>query len=72
MDKHLAERLMQQSLAVGAQLNLLSALADAIADERERYLVRLKVGEAMAQMAVLELELVRQFPELDPDRSALP
>ena len=68
-DKQIAQQLMRESLVVGIHLNKLDALIERVKNERERSDVRVHVGAAMAAMAVLQLELPRRFPDLDPDRA---
>jgi hypothetical protein len=69
MERELAERLMARIAALNAELNTLDPIARQIAEgsERKGYLH----GVAAVMLSVYEelmRPIVKQFPDLDPDR----
>ena len=69
MDRKTAELLMKELLALSRPLNSATAIVDKIADEEERNKLRREIGEVMGSLyANLMLPIIRQYPDLDPDR----
>jgi hypothetical protein len=71
MDRSVAEKLMQHYLAAGgAALNEATSVIGTLADAEEQRRLRRPLGELM-QSIYLELmrPIVKEHPELDPDRS---
>ncbi len=52
-------------------LNALDKLSEQIADPDEARAFRRALGELMGSTLTLLLPIVRQFPDLDPDREAI-
>jgi len=69
MQRELAERLMNAVLDVRPSINNLLEAADQIEDEAERLAFRRRIAEATHILAFdLVMHIVRQYPELDPDK----
>lgn len=71
MDKNLAEQVIKRLKVFDGPLDDLINLVEQIPDEDERLRFRSGVGEAMGHLAVLTVRLVRQYPDLDPDRDVV-
>lgn len=70
MERKTAERLMAALLHLGNFLGEITLLTDEIGDEAERRAFRRNVAEAMHILGYdLVMHIVRQYPDLDPDRS---
>ena len=69
MDRATAERLMSLYHRLGDLLNEATRIVDTIPSEEEQRLLRRPLGELM-QTSWLEFAapIVRQYPDLDPDR----
>lgn len=68
MDKHLVEQLIKKLQEFDGPIDDLADLIDQISDEDERLRFRSEFGEAMGRLAGLSVLLVRQYPDLDPDK----
>jgi hypothetical protein len=69
MEKQLATRLMGLLLELGKPLNEVAELIEQISDEDEKRIFRRGIGEMMGRMWTdLQFELVKQYPDLDPDK----
>lgn len=70
MDRSLAKQLIELALALDAPLNAATELTDQISDTEERTAVRRAIAEITgAAYSELILPIVRQYPDLDPERS---
>jgi hypothetical protein len=67
MRRDLAEQLMAHLHAIEAPTNALSTLSEQLEGE-ERTRVRRSIGQIMATAAVVQLEITKQYPDLDPDQ----
>ena len=54
--------------AAETQVNILEALSVKIADDDERKAFRRHLGEVMIGYVDIQMSIVRQYPDLDPDR----
>lgn len=71
MDRNLAAALMEQLVALSAPLNALTELSFQIPDAEERSALRKAVGGVMGIVYTdLMRPLIRQYPDLDPDRES--
>jgi hypothetical protein len=69
MDKNIAKELMDIFSALGTPLNKAAELIEQINDEDERKGFRRGIAGIMASTDTdLELPIIRQFPDLDPDK----
>jgi len=69
MDHSTAEKLMSLYQELGGPLNRASELIDKIPDAEEQRRLRRPLGEMMARIWTdLELPIVQEFPDLDPDK----
>jgi len=60
---------MKELLAMGQPLNSAAQLIDQIASEDERRQFRRGLGEVMNQIYIdLMRPIIRQYPDLDPDK----
>lgn len=60
---------MTELAKLGSALNRMTSLSDQIDDNDERLAVRRAIGETMGiTYADIMRPIVRQFPDLDPDR----
>lgn len=70
MDRSLAKQLIDLALALDAPLNTATELTDQIPDTEERKAVRRAIAEITGTAySELILPIVRQYPDLDPERS---
>ncbi len=69
MDRQIAEQLMKSILDLSAPLNLATSLTAQIDDKELQAKMRKAIGEIM-NTAYIDLmrPIVRQYPDLDPDR----
>ena len=71
MDRPTAEKLMSLHHRLGDLLNEATAIVDAIPSEEEQRELRRPLGELMQTTWVeFAAPIVRQYPDLDPDRGA--
>jgi hypothetical protein len=70
MDRNLAERIVQEVLALSAPFNALDKLSEQIADPDVAREFRYALGELMGGTVALLRPVIRRFPDLDPDREA--
>jgi hypothetical protein len=69
MERKLAESLMQTYLAMTQPLNAAERMAREITDKAEQESARRAIGSLMQAVYVeLMRPIIRQFPDLDPDR----
>lgn len=69
MDRELATRLMCVLPDVGRPLNEAAQLIEEISDEAEKLKFKRAIGEIMAKLFTdLMLDIIGQYPELDPDK----
>jgi hypothetical protein len=69
MDKQLATTLMEILLGLGQPLNDAVELIEQIPEEAEKLKFKRGIAEIMGRLWTdLEFEIVRQYPELDPDK----
>ncbi len=71
MDRELAERIVKAVMDLSPPLNALDKLSEQIADRDEAREFRRALGELMAGTLPLLMPIIRQFPDLDPDRDAI-
>ena len=70
MDKSLASQIVDHILAAERELGALSDLSEKISDEQERRAMRRHLAEAMNRYTDILMSIVRQYPDLDPDKDA--
>jgi hypothetical protein len=70
MDKALASQIVDRILAAEGELGALSDLSEKISDEQERTALRRHLAEAMIRYTDILMSIVRQYPDLDPDKDA--
>ena len=70
MDRDLAEKIVKGVLDLSPPLNALDKLSEQIADCEAAREFRRALGELMGSTLALLRPIVRQFPDLDPDREA--
>ena len=69
MERALAEEMVREILAIGKHLNRLNDWIEAhIAEGELKKEFKRPLGEALASGAVLLLPIIRQYPDLDPDK----
>jgi hypothetical protein len=68
MDRKLAERIVNAIGDLGQAMNALDSLGSEITDESEARDFRRALGTVMAESFGLLRPIIRQFPDLDPDR----
>jgi hypothetical protein len=69
MKRNVAIPLMDLLTALGEPLNRAAQLIEQIEDEEERKTFREGIGGIMAHIFTdLEFPIIRQYPELDPDK----
>jgi hypothetical protein len=69
MERALAEEMVREILGIGKNLNRLNDLLEAhIAEGDLKREFKRPLGEAMAGGTVLLLPIIRQYPDLDPDK----
>ena len=72
MDRDTAATLLQHYLTACEALNEATALVGAVLDEEEQRQIRRPIGEVGAAIYVdLMRPIIRQYPELDPDRAPI-
>ncbi|MBI3900351.1 MAG: nuclear receptor NHR-99 [Gammaproteobacteria bacterium] len=70
MDRKTAEQLMKNFVALTGPLNAATSLANNIADKDEQSAVRREIGKVMGRIYTeLMTPIIRQYPDLDPDKS---
>jgi hypothetical protein len=71
MEKDVAERLMHLLRSVEEPLNEAAALIEQISDAEEKRELRRGIGEIMGRTFTdVVTSIIRQYPELDPDKDA--
>jgi hypothetical protein len=71
MNRSVAEKLLQHYLAAGAALNEATDVIGTLPDAEEQRRLRKPLGEVMQSISLeLMRPIMREHPELDPDRSA--
>jgi hypothetical protein len=70
MDKALASQILDRILAAERELGALSDLSEEISDDQERRALRRHLAEAMNRYTDILMSIVRQYPDLDPDKNA--
>jgi hypothetical protein len=69
MDRGLAELLMRKLLALSEPLNSIAETIERTTDEAEKAVLRKGIAEIMGRVYTdLELPIIKQHPDLDPDR----
>jgi hypothetical protein len=68
MEKKLASQIMEAIQAAETQVNMLESLSGEITDGSERKAVRKHLAEVMIGYIDIQMLIVRQYPDLDPDR----
>jgi soluble cytochrome b562 len=68
MEKTLALQIMQAIQAAESQVNILESLSEKITDDPERKAFRRHLAEVMIGYVDIQMSIVRQYPDLDPDR----
>lgn len=69
MEKNIAEQLIKKFLDTDEPLNAAVKITEQIKNEEERIKFRRGVAEIMGRIYTdLELPIIRQYPELDPDK----
>jgi hypothetical protein len=71
MDRDLAERIVKGVMDLSPPLNALDKLGEHIADRDEAVEFRRALGDLMGGSLALLLPIIRQFPDLDPDREII-
>ena len=70
MDRRIAELLMRDFLELGSPLNSATLTTNEIINKEEREHFRKGIGTVMnAIYTELMMPIIRQFPDLDPDRA---
>lgn len=73
MDRGVAEQLMKELLALTAPLNAATSLTSQITSKEEQTVIRRGLGELMNTIyADLMRPIIKQYPDLDPDRTTKP
>ncbi len=70
MDKALAAQIVERILAAEREFGALNVLSERISDEQERRALRRHLAEAMNRYTDILMSIVRQYPDLDPDKNA--
>lgn len=68
MKKALARKILAKNANLSRPFNALSELTMRIEDEDQRRQVRKALGMAMGYMAEVVMIVVREHPDLDPDK----
>jgi len=68
MEKTLALQIMDAIQAAETQVNILESLSEKITDDHERQAFRGHLADVMIGYIDLQMSIVRQYPDLDPDR----
>lgn len=70
MERGVAEQLMKELLALSGPLNTATSLTNQISSKEEQAVMRRGLGELMNTIyADLMRPIIRQYPDLDPDRT---
>ena len=70
MKKNIAKLIMEILLSLDKPLNTVTELTDQIEDEKERKILRKGIGEIGGIIYTdLMIPIIRQYPELDPERN---
>lgn len=73
MERATAELMMKELLALSQPLNAATALTDQIADRAEREQFRRELAALMGDIYIdLIKPIIKQYPDLDPDRRKTP
>ena len=73
MERKIAERLMNEMLALGRHLDQAGELTKQMVDAEERVAFRKGIGEVVGSVYTeVMIPLIRQYPDLDPDRESGP
>ena len=70
MDRDLAERIVKGVMDLNAPIGALDQLSSEIADPNTKRAFRYALGNLMAGTMDLLRPVLRQFPDLDPDRDS--
>ena len=68
MEKTLALQIMDAIQAAETQVNTLESLLEKIVDNDERQAFRRHLADVMIGYIDIQMAIVRQYPDLDPDR----
>ena len=68
MEKTLALQVMDAIRAAETHVNTLESLSIKITDDQERKAFRRHLAEVMIGYIDIQMSIVRQYPDLDPDR----
>ena len=68
MEKGLATQVVNRIIAAETELGALNVLSEQIADEQEQLSFRRHLGGVMALHIEMLMSIVREHPELDPDK----
>jgi hypothetical protein len=68
VEKTLALQIMDAIQTAETQVNILESLSDQIVDDDERKAFRGHLGDVMIGYIDIQMSIVRQYPDLDPDR----
>ena len=70
MDKSTANELTRLYLKAGEPLNEATEIIGKLSDAEEQRKLRRPIGELMSNLYELIRPIVREYPDLDPDRPA--
>jgi len=68
LEKTLALQIMDSIQAAETQVNTLESLLEKIVDNDERQAFRRHLADVMIGYIDIQMAIVRQYPDLDPDR----
>jgi len=68
LEKTLALQIMDAIQAAETQVNTLESLLEKIVDNDERQAFRRHLADVMIGYIDIQMAIVRQYPDLDPDR----
>jgi len=68
MEKTLALQIMDAIQAAETQVNTLESLLEKIVDNDEKQAFRRHLADVMIGYIDIQMAIVRQYPDLDPDR----
>jgi hypothetical protein len=68
MDKDIAKRLMEDLIALSDPINAATQLTKEIENIEEQKELRRGLARVMSEIYDLMMPIIRQFPDLDPDK----
>jgi formate-dependent nitrite reductase membrane component NrfD len=73
MEKEVAQKMMAEIMGVNDEINKVCQTIELIADEEEKLTTRRAMGGVFSAVySGLMLPIIRQYPDLDPDRQTEP